>query len=474
MKLKLTILSVFFWSLNSNAWADNGMLAQMKSMMEEMQKQMAEMQRTIQEQNVKIDALEHRKPQIEMSESGEVDIEQEAFDKMLEAKIGESHKWLKDLKFSGDLRLRYEAFDFTSGNPSETDSRNRFRYRLRFGFDKKLTDEFTAGFSLASGEASNGQNVDPTSTNTTLDNNFNLKDIFIDRAYASYSPKLLQVGPIEKVTIAGGKVANPFEKGSSEMIWDRDVRPEGAYEKIDVQMIDHEDLKVKGYGLAGQFILDEDASASDHADSELYAWQAGLDTKLMTPFFEKPASWLSAFSYYNYSDYAENSNFLIGTTSLARGNSNFEGAATELDADEFDVIEFYNEVTLFPLFDVPIKPFVDVAHNVAANVTTQDDETWAWAFGAKIGEAKKKGEWEIGYAYKRIEANSVVGAFNDADFGSGNSNKRGSQFKLAYALTDNIQLNGAAFFVNSLATGTGGVLDEETRRFQADMNWKFG
>ena len=145
----------------------------------------------------------------------------------------------------------------------------------------------------------------------------------------------------------------------------------------------------------------------NHGDSELYAFQAGIDAGFATEFFECPIGWLSAFSFYNYSDFAENSNFLIGTTSLARGNSNFIGASTELDADEFDVIEFYNEMSLYPFGNsIPLKPFVDVAHNISVNVTTQDDETWAWALGGKIGSIAKKGDWELSYAYKRIEANS--------------------------------------------------------------------
>lgn len=187
------------------AWADDGMLAQMKTMMEDMQKQIAQMQRTIDQQNSKIRSLENRGPQVVIGggageETGS-QFTQDDFDKMLAKKIGESDKWLKNLKFSGDLRLRYEAFDFTSGHPSETDSRNRARFRVRFGFDKKLTDEFTAGFSLASAEATNGQNVDPTSNNASFDNNFNFKDIFIDRAYAKYTPKWAVVGPIQAVTI---------------------------------------------------------------------------------------------------------------------------------------------------------------------------------------------------------------------------------------------------------------------------------
>lgn len=478
MKFKLSVLTLCFFTLASisSAWADESMIGKLQSMIEDMQKNMASMQRTIDQQNVKIRSLENREPQVEVS-GGDVEtgskLTQEDFDKMLKAKIGESDKWLKNLKFSGDGRLRYEAFDFTNGTTSETDSRNRFRYRLRIGAEKKLTDEFKAGFALASGEQAFGSTGDNVSTNTTFDNNFSLKDVFVERLYAIYNPAWVKVGPIEKAEIGGGKVANPFEKGSSDMIWDRDVRPEGAYEKIDIRLYDGEDLKVKAYGLLGQFILDEDSSAGNNADAELYAFQTGLDTKFATPIFEKPVGLLSAFSWYSFSDYTNVSNFTIAGTSVARGNSNFVGPATELDAGDFEIIELYNELSIEPFIGIPIKPFFDIATN-PQNEGAQPDEGWAWAFGTKIGEAKKKGEWEASYAYKRIENDSVVGAFNDSDFGLGHSGKRGSQFKLAYSLTDNIQLGGAAFFVNNLTTGTASVRDEEQRRFQTDLVWKFG
>jgi len=475
-------IGVFLMSLSTNLWADTDPIGNLTNMVNQLQKQIGQMQKTINQQSDKIQRLESQ-PRIEVGKSSSVESmdpqkEKEKFVKNLAEKIGDSDKWLKNLKFSGDGRLRYEAFDFTSGHPSETDSRNRFRYRLRVGAEKKLSDQFKAGFFLASGEQALGTNGDNVSTNTTFDNNFSLKDIFVDRMYAIYNPNWAKVGPIEKTEIGGGKFANPFEKGSSDMIWDRDVRPEGAYEMVDLRLHDGEDLKVKAYGLLGQFILDEDSSASNNADAELYAFQAGLDIGFATPAFEKPVNWLSAISWYSFSDYTNVSNFTVGGTSLARGNSNFIGPATELDAEDFEVIELYNEFKFYPfgdtaLSDVALAPFFDLATNTQ-NKSQQNDEALAWAFGAKLGGLKKKGDWELGYTYKRIENDAVVGAFNDSDFGLGHSGKRGSVFKMGYALTDNIQLNGTAIFVNNLATGTGSVRDEEQRRFQADLVWKFG
>ncbi|MEE8312735.1 MAG: hypothetical protein V3R91_00330, partial [Myxococcota bacterium] len=55
-------------------------------------------------------------------------------------------KLLDGWEWSGDLRLRNEQFwyDDSFGVPAQ-DDRNRFRYRLRFGFKKKLSDVFTVG-----------------------------------------------------------------------------------------------------------------------------------------------------------------------------------------------------------------------------------------------------------------------------------------------------------------------------------------
>ena len=53
-------------------------------------------------------------------------------------------KWLDDLEFSGDLRLRYQGECFSGRN---TKNRNRARFRLRFGFKKTwLDDQMEVGF----------------------------------------------------------------------------------------------------------------------------------------------------------------------------------------------------------------------------------------------------------------------------------------------------------------------------------------
>lgn len=464
-------LTAFIFIITPWVWADE---VQLMTLINDLQKQMERLQGTIEHQASEIRELKSGGLQVSgpsQGESATPPMSDYEFNERLGAALGGANKWLKELKMSGDLRLRYEAFDFTSGHPSETDSRNRFRYRLRYGFEKTFNPDMKIGFSMASGESSSGVQVDPTSTNTTFDNLFNFKDIFIEKAYATYTPPFLRGGLVQKTELTAGKLTNPFEKGSSDIVWDRDVKPEGIYEKVDVKLLDSRDMDVSAYLTLGQFILDEDAVTG--GDAELFAHQLGVNPVIYTPFLERPVELLTAASYYNFSNYAAANNFSIGGTSLARGNSNvFDGKTLELDAEGFEVWEIYNELSFYP-GGLPIRPFFDYAHNIGNDLFS--DQSGAYALGIKMGGIVKKGDWETSYAYKRIEPDSTVGAFNDSDFGNGHSGKRGSVFKAAYALTDNIQLNAAAIFVNNLAAGNPltTVRDEEQRRFQTDLVWKF-
>lgn len=485
MKRKTKLLMAYFmlgmFILNGPLRADDSVLL---SKLEEMQQEMKKMSNTINEQNSRIRDLE-RRPQVQSAPASDGSVEvpppmsDYEFNERLANATGGANKWLKDLSFKGDLRLRYESFQNTSGNPSETDDRNRFRYRLRYGFEKKFNDDMQVGFAMASGENFGATGLgDPTSTNTTFDNNFAFKQINIEKAYARYAPSFLRgYGPLTKTTITAGKMDNSFEKGSSDMIWDRDVKPEGAIETLDFNFIEGSDFNLGGWANFGQFVLDEDATHP--SDSNLFAFQLGLNPVLYTDLMERPIDITTSASYYSYDRYTKESNFLIGTSSLARGNPNTAGAATSLDTGDFEIFEIYNEIAFYP-GGMPIRPFFDYAHNFG-NVIDDNEaagiagigEDDAWGLGIKVGGILKKGDWELSYAYKRIGAHSVPG-FNDSDFGyAGHSGKRGSVFKGAYALTDNISVNLAAFFVNNLNSGTGGILDEEQRRFQTDLVWKF-
>src|ERR1041385_2270538 len=53
-------------------------------------------------------------------------------------------EWVTALKFNGDFRGRYESFNFDAN----TQARNRFRYRARFGVVASIQDQLEVGFRL--------------------------------------------------------------------------------------------------------------------------------------------------------------------------------------------------------------------------------------------------------------------------------------------------------------------------------------
>ena len=118
-------------------------------------------------------------------------------------------------RLNGDVRVRGESF-FHNG----VQDRNRARIRVRFGFDGKLNEDFTAGIALATGTLG-----DPTTTNETLTNFFDRKTIALDRGYITYNPVAHRW-----FSATGGKFAYLWQRTS--VTGDPDLNPEGFNVKL--------------------------------------------------------------------------------------------------------------------------------------------------------------------------------------------------------------------------------------------------
>jgi hypothetical protein len=86
-------------------------------------------------------------------------------------------------RWTGDVRVRDDSVFQKYSGCTACNDRNRARIRIRFGFEGKLNDDFIAGVALATGSQG-----DPTTTNETLTNNFNRKTIALDKGYIVYNP----------------------------------------------------------------------------------------------------------------------------------------------------------------------------------------------------------------------------------------------------------------------------------------------
>jgi hypothetical protein len=166
--------------------------------------------------------------------------------------------WIKELKLSGDLRLRYQWDEeqaqepsVAPGIPTPTPSpslrnptptsagspngknhvatRSRWRFRLRLNAEMQFDGGFFAGFSLTTNNAAD-------SGNQTYTGGFQNYGIYISKAFLGWNG-------YPGVTIIAGKQDNPFY--ATDMFWDPDIYPQGLVERIDFD-------KLFGWNSAGE------------------------------------------------------------------------------------------------------------------------------------------------------------------------------------------------------------------------------
>jgi hypothetical protein len=397
------------------------------------------------------------------------------------AQVKQANPWLEGLTSKGDVRLRYEAF---SREDEDKSDRNRYRFRVRWGLEKKFNDDWKAGFRLASGTGTN----EATSTNQTFTSEFGLKSVFFDRAYAIYTPTKWwqeKFPSIQTVEVGGGKVENPYDrdKWNSSIIWDSDVTPEGIYEKVDFRLATPSDeAKWDLHTLMGQFMLSEDSDLSP-GDHGLLAYGIGTSYQ-----WKKDHKVSFKVTYYDWQDYAQ---FIKSSSSLANALG-----GNDREVDDFKILNFYADTNfLVPTWwgQKNLNIFGDYAHNTDLQSGGSTDESLkdpalrgdsddAFSIGATLGKTKDQGDWSFTYEYLYIEPNAVVGNFSESDLGVGHANNKGHRLSYKYMIFKNIELALTAWFVEKvdktiISYGASDLKptgdDDQLIRTQADINWKF-
>ena len=326
--------------------------------------------------------------------------------------------WLDNLTFAAQLRMRYEWREeeqsalVTSSTHSD---RNRVRYRLLFGFEKALTEEFTAGFELATGswedhssyDAAGGQSF---SSNETLGDMFLKDHIWVNRAYMIYKPSR-----VEGLTVIGGKFKNNFDTVNSQMVWDPDVTPEGFLVRYDISGCE----TVQPWVQAAYLILKENTAANtagDNDDADITALQAGATANL-----EDGVTVTGAATYYHFSD-SEDALSIVPVQPAGQYN--------------FQVIELAGEVG-FTAAELPCSVFADWAHNRDEEVSPKGRDN-AWKVGVRVGKVKEVGDWAFQYDYSRVEMNPFIDEFGESEHGF--ANYKGHTANVTYGLFNNTKV----------------------------------
>ena len=379
---------------------------------------------------------------INQIESQQKKVVAEEVNKAVERKstLPDSMKWAENMKISGDLRYRYEGIDSQSSGKWGP-SINRNRLRARIGLYDKINDEVDLGFRLAGGSA------DPVSTNQTEEDAFSKKSIWIDQAYFDWHPK-----DIRGFDFIGGKMPKPFYRvGDNQLIWDDDLNPEGLAAKYKLSISDTLEAYINGGGF---WVGHPDTATA--ADTSLWGIQGYLKNS-----FEDKSYLLGGMSYYKYGNIKDQND----VTKLWKGSSSFFGN-TSVAGDYkygYDIVEGFAEYGC-KIADYPVAVFGSYAHNTDA----PSDKSNGWLIGTVFNKAKDPGSWQIGYDYRDIDSDAVVGQFNDSDFIGGGTDGKGHRFSFAYQLAKNFQ-GCLTYFLDEKKNST----EDKYRRLQADLVFKF-
>ena len=391
-------------------------------------------------------------------------------------------EWVSALKFNGDFRGRFEQNN--ADNPAYF-TRNRFRYRVRFGITASLLDDFDIGLRLASGnpQTTPGGTLvggQPITANTDLNSLESRKFIWVDAAFARWTP--IHNGDWT-VSAVIGKIDNPFLL--SNMIWDYDINPEGGAFQVVHNFGENHVLKTAG----AFFVLDELNQHNSTVpgidpkhDPYVYGGQAVLESK-WTPKFDTSLG-VAAFDI-AYHD------------SLSALIQPFYNSGNSRASATGQLLYNYNPIigtaaatyTLesFPFYTgrFPLKALGEYMVNPGAPSNNE-----AYRAGVVIGKAGKKGTWEIVYRYQRLEADSWFDALVDDDNGAfyavgnpqlagtgkasgwfGGTNVKGHFIQGTYSFTDYFNFT-FSYYLNDLIIA---APDQSSRagHFMADMMWKF-
>lgn len=371
-------------------------------------------------------------------------------------------EWVDRFKFEGDLRLGLQRDMFSDDNAPEvffqfqgqdidntTEDRDRARLRARFGFTARVTPDLSASLRLAT-----GSQFEPVSTNQTLGNFNNKSNFSLDRAFLRARSQDF----LPWLTTTAGRMPNPFF--STDLVWDDDLNFDGL-------ALQYEDPTAaarvwRPFATLGAFPLQEvQRSLNNDAKSKwLIGAQGGVEWVPSNDLRAKVG--LGIYEYRNISgvlnaanrtttnetapDYRQKGNTLFNIDNDNNVNTNLYGLAAD-----YQVLNLTGAVD-FNLFN-PVHLIVtgDFVKNIgfssskarARSGLTVPKEDTGYMVRVAVGMPAMllKNDWQLSLAYRYLEADATLDAFNDSDFHLGGTNSKGFIVGAQYGLSRNTWIN---------------------------------
>jgi hypothetical protein len=445
-------------------------------------------------------------------------------------------EWIGRIRPYGDIRLRFEDQFFGDNNQpntyynwplinksggitnvtnpylNTTEDRDRFRMRLRVGFDALITDGLKAGVRMTT-----SNDFSPISINQTLGQYGTGYQVQLDRAFLQYD--YLDDKGHDWVTAWGGRMPNPFF--SSDNLFDPDLNFEGfattlrvpfgsdytpelaAYQMINTagrQQINWGYTKPNEVYLTAGFFPLQEIQLSSH-DKYLWAAQGGFDW-----LFAGHSRLKAGVAYYDYNNVQAKVDPLGSTEYdwtapqfFTQGNSVAQISNGSVDAN--GNVSFANEPRLvglaskFQVFDAMltydytgfapnhIMLIGNYSHNFGFDQEqilrtlnghlfgqSMEPRTNAYEVRFEVGRPNiaRFGDWNVWLAYKYLDRDSVMDAFTDSNFHLSGTNSKGWVLSGNYAIATNAWLN-LRWFSTSVVSGPAYDVDI----LLADLNARF-
>jgi len=392
--------------------------------------------------------------------------------------------WVDNLKWEGDLRVRYQldkfdqdntpatnytliggapfgvtrAAGFTSTSTTSgptantTENRERYRLRARLGVLAKMSDEWSAGIRLATGSA-----TDRVSTNQTLGQDWNKYSLLVDRAYVKYDP-------VDWFGVSAGRLANPWF--STDLVWDEDLNFEGIAASLKGSFANN---TFKPFLTAGAFPLKEEnppiargrmvkgiqggAQWDFMSNTRLKVGAAWYAFSNLEGRVENDAAFLAGNAGYGQYEYGANLRQKGNTLFLTNAASDTAATRPSLWglASRFRPMNLTASLDLAHFDPVHVVLTGDYVKNTAfdrteilgrTGVNLTDGKNYGYLYKLTVGmpSVKQPRDWQASFAYRYLGSDAVVDAFADSDFGLGGTNLKGYTLGLQYGLDRNAVL----------------------------------
>lgn len=386
--------------------------------------------------------------------------------------------YLKDLKISGDVRLRFEDRGATQAGTADNVGLDRLRYRFRLGLIGDLSDTLSFGLRLDTNSNDRSSNVTFGTNNTTGYGPWSKGDagIYLNQIYVTYKPG--------DWTFTGGRMPLPLT--TTNLVWYQDMSPEGLNEqyKGSAGALDYR-VNLAQFIYGSPAFNDSFGATASSRNIWMLAWQTSLKYNLSKTDFVQVSPVL-----YNYVNASQ------GTTSGAANPAPFTGVFTaaagqQQAVNDLSILEVPFEYDTMAFGPTLVRFFGDVGYNFdakgRANRYGRPDlsgQDLAYQIGVQYGKAAKAGEWDAKAYWQQIDLFALDPNLVDPDIADSLTNLKG------WAVNGNYYLTNSTFIGSTISAatranntvGTGG-LSQDTKNagvplsrywlYQLDLNVKF-